>query len=116
MIEALASLGDSRMLERAADLRDLENQVLRVLRGEAPVAARAIAERAVILADDLLPSQFIALDAGRIAGVCIARGGATSHVALLAAASGVSALVAAGPPLLRNSPPAAPPARAPTRR
>ncbi len=100
MIDALASLGDPRMLERAADLRDLENQVLRVLRGEAPVAARAIAERAVILADDLLPSQFIALDAGRIAGVCIARGGATSHVALLAAASGVPALVAAGPRIL----------------
>ncbi len=100
MIDALASLGDARMLERAADLRDLENQVLRVLRGEAPVAASAVAERAVVLADDLLPSQFMALDAGRVAGVCLARGGATSHVALLAAASGIPALVAAGAHIL----------------
>src|SRR5207302_1631390 len=41
-----------------------------------------------------------ALDASRIAGLCLARGGPTSHVALIAAASGIPALVSAGPAVL----------------
>ena len=96
----LASLGDARMRERAADLRDLESQVLRVLGGEAPVAARELPPHSILLADDLLPSQLMALDAGRIAGICMARGGATSHVAIIAAASGIPTLVAAGAGIL----------------
>jgi phosphocarrier protein FPr/phosphocarrier protein len=49
-----------------------------------------------VLADELLPSQFIALDAARVAGICTARGGPTSHVAILAAALNIPMLVAAG--------------------
>jgi multiphosphoryl transfer protein len=100
MMQALAALDDERMRERAADLRDLENQVLRVLRGEPPVASRDLPPDAILLADDLLPSQFIALDAARIAGICLARGGATSHVAILAASGGIPTLVAAGAGIL----------------
>jgi multiphosphoryl transfer protein len=100
MGEALAALGDARMRERAADLRDLENQVIRVLRGEAPVAGRDLPAQAIILAEDLLPSQLMALDAGRIAGICLARGGATSHAAIIAASLGIPTLVAAGAGIL----------------
>ena len=98
--DALASMEDSRMQERASDLRDLERQVLRVLRGEAPVSAREVAPQSVVIADDLMPSQFIALDAANLAGVCLARGGATSHVAILAASAGIPMLVATGASLL----------------
>ncbi len=100
-IEALRALGDERMLERAADLRDLENQVLRVLAGEPPGAARELPQGAIVLADELLPSQLFSLDRARLAGLCMARGGPTSHVAILAAAMGLPALVAAGEDLLR---------------
>ena len=100
LTDMLASLDDARMRERAADLRDLESQVLRVLGGEAPVAARELPPHSILLADDLLPSQLMALEASRIAGICIARGGSTSHVAIIAAASGIPTLVAAGAGIL----------------
>ena len=53
-----------------------------------------------MLADDLMPSQLLALDATRIAGLALARGGATSHVAIIAAANAIATLVAAGPAIL----------------
>lgn len=92
----LRSLGDPRMAERADDLMDIERQVLLQLAGDAPAAPPALGPGDVLLADDLLPSQLIALDGARLAGICTARGGPTSHVAILAAAMGVPALVAAG--------------------
>ncbi|PTS90927.1 phosphoenolpyruvate--protein phosphotransferase, partial [Sphingomonas sp. HMWF008] len=49
----------------------------------------------ILLADDLMPSDFLAVAEG-LAGLCIAKGGPTSHVAILAAAMGVPALVAIG--------------------
>lgn len=93
------SLGDARTAERADDLMDLERQVLIELSGEAASAPVVLGAGSVILADDLLPSQLIALDAVKVAGLCTARGGPTSHVAILAAAMGVPALVAVGPGL-----------------
>ena len=88
------------MRERAADLRDLENQVLRVLMGKGPASARELPAGAIVLADELLPSQLASLDRTRIAGIAMARGGATSHVAIIAASMGIPALVAAGPGIL----------------
>ena len=96
MAESLSKLDDARMRERASDLRDLESQVIRVLRGELPVAGKELPADAIVLADDLLPSQFMALDTPRLAGLCLARGGATSHVSIIAAANGIPTLVAAG--------------------
>ena len=95
-IAALRDLGDTLLAERADDLLDLESQVLAALAGETGSAAVELPERAIVLADELLPSQLIALDAGRIAGIGTARGGATSHVAILAAAMGKPMLVASG--------------------
>jgi phosphoenolpyruvate-protein phosphotransferase len=92
----LEALDDARMRERAADLRDLESQVLRVLRGESPEESRRVPAGSIVIADELLPSEVLALLAQGAAGACLARGGATSHAAILAAASGLPMLVAAG--------------------
>ena len=97
---ALSALGDPRMAERTGDLRDLETQVLRVLAGLPPGEARELPEHVIVLADELLPSQLVALDRERIAGICTAAGGPTSHAALIAAALGIPMLVAAGPDVL----------------
>ncbi len=98
-VEVLEGLGDPRLAERADDLKDLERQVLLELSGEV-TAARPLPDNAILLAQDLLPSQLIALDASRIAGLCLARGGPTSHVAILAATMNIPAVVAAGPRVL----------------
>ncbi|MCY1646502.1 phosphoenolpyruvate--protein phosphotransferase [Caulobacter sp. SL161] len=94
-VQALQALGDRRMAERVDDLIDLERQVLRALSGEEETGA-ALAPGSILLADELLPSQLMGADPAALAGFATARGGPTSHVAILAAAMGVPALVAVG--------------------
>jgi len=98
-VDALRGLGDRRLAERVDDLIDLERQVLRALAGEED-EARVLPQGAILLADELLPSQLMGLDPGQVAGICTAKGGPTSHVAILAAAMGLPAVVAAGPGVL----------------
>lgn len=100
-IQALGELDDERMRERGADLRDLEDQVLRVLAGEEPDVMRALPENAIVVADEILPSQLLSLDLARVAGISMAGGGPTSHVAIIAAARGIPTLVATGRAVLR---------------
>ena len=95
--ELLRRLEDPRLAERAADLLDLERQVLLALGGAASAPAAPPAG-SIVLAADLTPSQMAGLEA--VAGLCTARGGPTSHVAILAAALGLPALVAAGEGIL----------------
>ncbi|HEX6571076.1 MAG TPA: phosphoenolpyruvate--protein phosphotransferase, partial [Steroidobacteraceae bacterium] len=95
---SLEAMDDAYLRERAADLRDLEAQVLTALGlGLESADCTRLPDGAVVLAADLLPSQFAALDCSRIAGLCTAGGGPTSHVAILAGSIGLPMLVAAGP-------------------
>ncbi len=94
--QTLAALDDPRLRERVDDLRDLGGQVVRVLAGQAPGYAQELPPDAILLADNLLPSQLMAVGDEPLAGICLAGGGATSHVAILAAARGIPMLVAAG--------------------
>ena len=98
-IALVRAAGDARIAERVDDLVDLQRQVLLALSGGVHQSA-PLPEGAVLLAEDLLPSQLIGLDSGRLAGVCTARGGPTSHVAILAASMNIPALVAMGPAVL----------------
>lgn len=96
---ALAATGDALLIERIDDLADIERQVIaELVCAEAPAAF--LPRAAILIADDLLPSEFQALDLDRLAGVALARGGPTAHVAILAAAAGVPMLVALGPDVL----------------
>jgi multiphosphoryl transfer protein len=95
-VQALEALGDSRLRERADDLLDVESHVLLALMGEARPMNLTIPDDAVIVADDLLPSELTGLDRRRLVAICLGRGGATSHVAILAAAMDVPMLVGLG--------------------
>jgi phosphoenolpyruvate-protein phosphotransferase len=94
--EALRALPDPRLRERVDDLLDLETQVLIALGGSGAAATPDLRAGAVVIARELWPSQLAALDGARVSGICMAAGGATSHVAILAAAMGIPALVALG--------------------
>ncbi len=94
-VEALRGLGDRRIAERVDDLLDLERRVLLVLSGRED-RGPDLPQDAILLADELLPSQLMRLDPSRLAGICTAGGGPTSHVAILAASMGIPAVVAAG--------------------
>jgi phosphoenolpyruvate-protein phosphotransferase (PTS system enzyme I) len=90
-----AAAEDAYMAARAADLRDLRDRVLAMLRGGARPAA-ALPRGAVVLAEDLPPSLFLGLDWGHVGGAALAGGSPTSHVAILARARGVPLIVGAG--------------------
>nr|WP_295829037.1 phosphoenolpyruvate--protein phosphotransferase [uncultured Azospirillum sp.] len=95
--DALAGLADPRMAERAADLRDLEQQVLTALSGKEPSVGLAdLPTGSIVLADEILPSDLAGVPAGRLAGIGMAHGGPTSHAVILAAALGVPTVVALG--------------------
>jgi phosphocarrier protein FPr/phosphocarrier protein len=97
-IDALLRLTDARLRERADDLRDLESRVQGVLYGSGATARPPAG--AVVLARELLPSQMAPLTAAGIAGICLAGGGPTSHVSILAQAARLPMLVAAGAQVL----------------
>ncbi len=92
----LQGLADERLRERADDLLDVESHVLYALAGEARPMHLPLPKRAVLLADDLLPSELVALEREQLTAICLANGGATSHVAILAAAMDVPMLVGVG--------------------
>jgi len=96
--QVLEQLGNTLLGERANDLRDLRQRVLRALLGgtwsfDVPVGA-------VVAAQELTPSDLLQLSAQGVAGVCMVDGGATSHVAILARGKGLPCLVALGGALL----------------
>ncbi|HYJ40206.1 MAG TPA: phosphoenolpyruvate--protein phosphotransferase [Steroidobacteraceae bacterium] len=99
---ALSATGDARLAERVDDLRDLERQLLLALDG-AQAPSFVIPPEGILLARDLTPSQLVDIDASKLAGIALAAGGPTSHVAILAATLGVPMLVAMGPSLLEVS-------------
>jgi phosphocarrier protein FPr/phosphocarrier protein len=98
--QCLGQVDVEYLRERMVDLLDLEAQVLLAIGHASSAAPRVLPEQAILIARDLLPSQFIALDAAQIGGICLARGGPTSHVSILAAAADLPMLVAAGEAVL----------------
>ena len=95
-IEILKSLNDNRMAERADDLLDIEAQVLREITGDKGEEPAHVGVDTIVIADELLPSQFVDLASKGLGGLCLMLGGPTSHVSILAADKGVPTLVALG--------------------
>ncbi|MCW3480240.1 phosphoenolpyruvate--protein phosphotransferase [Neisseriaceae bacterium JH1-16] len=93
--DELRALDNPLLRERVSDLNDIARQVLTQLAG-GKLPEPTLAERSILLADDLAPSELTRLPRERVAGFVTAQGGATSHVAIIARAMGIPALVAAG--------------------
>jgi phosphocarrier protein FPr len=100
--DRIAATSNPLLAARAADLRDVGRRVLARLAPELETAAATeMPEGPVILvADDFTPSDTAALDITRIVALATARGGPTSHTAILARTLGLPALVAAGEAVL----------------
>jgi phosphocarrier protein FPr/phosphocarrier protein len=87
----LERLDNPLLRERAADVRDVGQRLLALLAGVAP-ADMAVPEGAVLVADELTPSEMVIFDRVKLAGLATTTGGSTSHVAILARAKGVPAV------------------------
>jgi multiphosphoryl transfer protein len=100
----LEELADSLLAERAADLRDVGERVLRLLAADAAPAAVLPGEPVIVVAYDLTPSETAAFDPQFVLGFCTAVGGPNAHTAILARALGLPAVVSAGPAVLEYAP------------
>jgi len=98
--DMLQGTGSPLLAERANDLRDLRQRVLRALLGEA--WQYQVPAGAIVAAQELTPSDLLQLSAQGVAGLCMAEGGATSHVAILARGKGLPCIVALGAQLLEQ--------------
>ncbi|MND69208.1 Phosphoenolpyruvate-protein phosphotransferase [compost metagenome] len=96
--EVLQQTGSTLLAERANDLRDLKQRVLRALLGD--TWHYDVPAGAIVAAHELTPSDLLQLSQQGVAGLCMAEGGATSHVAILARGKGLPCMVALGSTLL----------------
>ncbi|MEX5558507.1 phosphoenolpyruvate--protein phosphotransferase [Pseudomonas rhodesiae] len=89
--ELFLGLGNALLAERAADLADVGQRVLKLILG---IQDRVweLPERAILIAEQLTPSQTASLDTHKVLGFVTVGGGATSHVAILARALGLPAI------------------------
>ena len=100
-VSRFESAEDSVMRLRATDLRDAGDRVLRILLGVAvdqPLST--LKERVIVIAEELTPSDTARLDRDKVLGLCMAGGGATSHVAILARMWNLPAVVGLGTDVL----------------
>ncbi|AZF07192.1 phosphoenolpyruvate--protein phosphotransferase [Pseudomonas sp. R5-89-07] len=89
--ELFQGLGNALIAERAADLADVGQRVLKLILG-VPDSVWDVPERAILIAEQLTPSQTASLDPRKVLGFVTVGGGATSHVAILARALGLPAI------------------------
>jgi phosphocarrier protein FPr len=90
---AIASLNDPLLAARAADLRDVGKRVLRLMLGIKENGSSLPTTPVVIVARELSPSDTASFDPQRVLGFGIVEGGPTSHIAILARALGLPAIV-----------------------
>ena len=89
----LESLEDAYLRERAADVRDVCRRMMAFLKGLEEDPFSGIREKVILFAEELNPSDTAKMDFRYIKGMVTARGGSTSHVAILARSLEIPALL-----------------------
>ena len=89
---------EGRMAERADDLRDVRDRLLRVLldTGGEAIDLGSLPNGTVLLAERLTPSDTAELDPDAVAGIATVAGGRTSHAAIIARSLSIPAVVGVG--------------------
>ncbi|OXM85901.1 phosphoenolpyruvate--protein phosphotransferase [Paenibacillus rigui] len=82
-------LDDQYMKERALDIKDVGNRLLKHLLGALEETLPPKDQPYILVAKELSPSQMVHLDINQALGIVTNLGGKTSHVAIMARAMGV---------------------------
>ncbi len=97
--DMMLAIDDDYMQQRALDFKDISNRLIRIL---ANVESNTeILEPAIVVADDLEPSETVTFPKDKILGFVLRQGSANSHTAILARGMNVPALIQT--PLKQNS-------------
>ncbi len=83
LVDQFTKLDDAYMRERAFDIKDIGQRVLRNLLGVAERNRRFVGA-VILVADELSLSDFILIESEQLKGIVMGRGGATSHASILA--------------------------------
>jgi phosphoenolpyruvate-protein kinase (PTS system EI component) len=89
----IAASANPRTAARASDILDVAERIVRVMDGTAFVGPT---RPSVVLGRDLPPSAVVEIPAGLLLGIALEEGSPTAHVAILARAMGIPAVVGAG--------------------
>lgn len=87
---------DGRMADRADDLRDVRDRLLRLLTGTDRIDLSDLPDGSVVFAERLTPSDTAQLDPEAVAGFATVTGGRTSHAAIFARSLALPAVVGIG--------------------
>ena len=93
MLGQFEGLGDVYLRERRTDLQDVAAQLQRALQGRASPRLGEAPDGAILVADDIPPSQAIQLSSGSVGGFVSEAGGITSHTTIIAKSLGIPAVV-----------------------
>lgn len=96
--QMFSAMDDDYMRERAADVKDISERVLSILNGAGSESAVS-EEPAIIVAEDLAPSETVQLDKDMVLSFVTVRGSLNSHTAILARTMALPALVGTPLPL-----------------
>ncbi len=96
--QMFAAMEDDYMRARAADIKDISERIISILSGKGDRVIGAD-EPAIIVADDLVPSETVQLDKDLVLSFVTVHGSLNSHTAILARTMAIPALVGAPLPL-----------------
>ena len=89
---AFAAMDDAYMQARASDVKDISQRVVNILNGQAQSGILG-EQPAILVADDLTPSETVQLDKSKLLGFITRHGSSNSHTAILARTMNVPALI-----------------------
>jgi phosphotransferase system enzyme I (PtsI) len=93
MVQKLMESEDAYLRERAVDIADMSNTLIRRLLAIEDVSLSDLGEDVIIVAHDLMPSQALTMNRNFVRGLVLESGSYTSHTAILARAFGIPAVV-----------------------
>ena len=85
--------GDELTMQRASDVRDINNELIKKLTGNEGPDISSLPEGSVLVTDELTPSMTVDMKTGSVVGIVAETGGYASHSAILARALGVPAVL-----------------------
>ena len=91
--DLLAALDDDFMVQRAHDLLDVQQRLLRILLGALEQNLSRLDGPVIVICDDLMPSDTATMDRANVLGIVAQKGGYTSHSAIIARGWGIPAVL-----------------------
>lgn len=91
--KVFSKMEDAYLSQRISDLRDIERRLLEALLGERRRDFKQLDRKVILLAHDLAPSEAASMDREHIIGIVTEVGGRTGHMAIIARARGIPAVV-----------------------